>query len=344
MHVSSVIFVLVLTASNIYRLKYKNNLWIIIAEFVLVIAASFINPVFSILFALTAYEFTYKKFYIGLAGTALSILHPWGYYPVQVLFLTASICSIYAYSRRILEEKEDALIKLYDSERHMRYQLESANLKLLNSSKEIAHIAEVKERNRIAREIHDNIGHNIAGVLINLQAAFKIHDRDAQKSMELVKKCIDSMSDALTLIRNTVHNIRPKESIGIEYINDIIRNFTFCPVEFKHSGDFNSLPANHMEILGYNIKEALTNAAKHSKANKIIINIDINEKFTRLYIKDNGVGCTNIKENMGISGMKERVRNAGGTITFDSANGFLIVCVIPREKELGGGLFESIGG
>lgn len=56
-----------------------------------------------------------------------------------------------------------------------------------------------------------------------------------------------------------------------------------------------------MEMLCSNIKEALTNAAKHSRATKVEISIETNERYVRLYIRDNGVGCASVKEGLGLS-------------------------------------------
>lgn len=133
-----------------------------------------------------------------------------------------------------------------------------------------------------------------------------------------------------------MHNIKPKENLGIEYINTIIRDFEFCAVDLKFSGDFNIISSEHLGILGSNIKEALTNAARYSNATKINIRIDINESFTRLYIKDNGNGCIRIKEGLGLSGMKERIRNIGGSISISSESGFMIVCLMPVRTDIKG--------
>lgn len=68
----------------------------------------------------------------------------------------------------------------------------------------------------------------------------------------------------------------------------------------------------------------------------------MNEIYTRLYIRDNGTGCVKIKEGMGLSGMRERVENMGGSFSISSEKGFMIVCVIPIESEKGSGVFENI--
>jgi signal transduction histidine kinase len=95
-----------------------------------------------------------------------------------------------------------------------------------------------------------------------------------------------------------------------------------------------------METIVTNIKEALTNITKYSSATKAYISIEVNEKYIRLYIKDNGVGSKKIKEGLGLSGMRERVRNVGGSISISSEDGFLIVCIIPIDSK-GGKIFET---
>lgn len=65
-------------------------------------------------------------------------------------------------------EKLSSFKKTYDTERRYRYELEAAKQRLLNSAKETAYIAEIRERSRIAREIHDTVGHSLAGILIQL--------------------------------------------------------------------------------------------------------------------------------------------------------------------------------
>ncbi len=74
--------------------------------------------------------------------------------------------------------------------------------------------------------------------------------------------------------------------------------------------------------------------------------MDIHERIIRLYIKDNGAGCSHVRESLGLSGMKERVRNAGGHITITPTGGFMIVCILPRDDEHKGdesGAVESFG-
>lgn len=334
--------ILALTALNIFKDKYYNSFIISVIEFFIITFACMNNTNFILLYGIIAWDVLYHKAYPGIIPVIGAGFYFLNLREVPQFLLTAGTCGIFGFLAREIEEKEKTFIESYDKERHYRYELEKAKAKLINSSNEAAHVAEVKERNRIAREIHDNVGHSIAGILLQLQASQKLFERDKDKSRELLNKSIAELSNSLTLLRDTVHNIRPSESLGIEYIKRIIENFNFCPIDFKYTGDFNTLSAGQLEMLRTNMKEALTNASKYSRATKVDISIDINDKFIRLYIRDNGIGCTNIKEGLGISGMKERIKNIGGSISISSDNGFIIVCIIPRDVKEGGGIFEGI--
>jgi len=218
---------------------------------------------------------------------------------------------------------------LLDGERKLRYNLEQAQNKLIKSQVEIEHLTKIRERNRIAHEIHDNMGHSIAGVIFQLEAAIRIINKDKEKTEGILKLCSQRLSEALELTRNTVYNMKVDKKIGIDAIEKIISNFKFCKVAFSHTGDFSSVSFFIIQLLESNIMEILTNASKYSKATGIKISIDINKKNLRLYYKDNGIGCENIKASFGITGIRDRVRAAGGTLSIDGKEGFLIVCNLP---------------
>lgn len=339
---SAIVPLLVVIAINIFKERYYNSAVIELFSFLAVLAGTVVEPVFGILFCIPVFDLIYRKAYIWVVPViAASIYFLYECNIFILILLSMSLCGFGAFVLRYAEDKEKKYMASLDEERRLRYELEQTKTRLVNSSREIAYLAEIKERNRIARGIHDNIGHSIAGILMQLQASYKLYDKDMPKSREILSKSIVGLSNSLDVLRDTVHNIRPREILGVDYIKGIIDEYNFCPVDFKFTGDFNKLPVNHLEIMGTNIKEALTNASKHSGASKVTIVIDINEKFSRLYIKDDGKGCKVVKEGLGLSGMKERVWNAGGTISVSSENGFLIVCLIPRDNNEGSVIFEG---
>ena len=170
---------------------------------------------------------------------------------------------------------------------------------------------------------------NIAGVIFQLEAAIRIINKDKEKAEGILKLCSRKLSEALELTRNTVYNMKVDRKIGIDAIEKIISGFKFCKVSFLHTGDFNSVSLFIIKLLESNIMEFLTNASKYSKATDIKIKIDLNKKNLRIYYKDNGIGCKNIKASVGITGISDRVRAVGETLSIDGKDGFLIVCNLP---------------
>ncbi|WP_026478143.1 sensor histidine kinase [Alkaliphilus transvaalensis] len=337
-----VIFILLITVSYIIREKYLNTLPLMILEFLIVLLAGMITPQFIMLLVMLAYDLVYKRLYLGIVP--ILIVVGWRVDPHQYInfFLLLFLCSLFAYISQGLENKEKELQVAFDQERRIRYQLEEIKGKLMESYNEVEYVAEIKERNRIARDIHDNIGHNIAGLLMQLQAVEKLQQKEPQKSKELLKKSIEGLSNTLVMLRETVHNIKPKENLGIDYIHRILKEYTFPPVKLQTMGDLNSISSQHLVILTSNIKEALTNVAKHSEATEVDIKIETNSKFTRLLIKDNGKGCEVINYSLGLNSMKDRIKNIGGSISINGNGGFMIVCIIPKESEGVGEIFANI--
>jgi signal transduction histidine kinase len=330
-----------LIAVNIWKERLWDTNYLSIVTLLLTIVATTMDIRFSVLLAIASYDFTLKKQYIGTIITFFCAIYFLGdQSSFLIILLLIIFVSLLAFAIGEKYENKRHYSQVLDNERRLRYELEQTKARLLHSSKEIAAIVEIKERNRIARDIHDSIGHSLAGILIQLQAAYKLHSKNQEKSLGIVQNSITGLAKSLELLRNTVHNIKPRETLGVEYIENIIKQFTYCPVDLKLSGNFNTVPPSHLELISTNIKEALTNTARYSGATQVIINVDVTSEYTRLLIKDNGIGCGSIKEGLGLSGMKERVRNVGGTTSISAKDGFLIVCMIPREE--GSKVFETI--
>ncbi|KGN00441.1 sensor histidine kinase [Clostridium botulinum] len=330
---------LLIVIVDILVTKYIKYKYFIYLQSIIIVVISYYNPIYIVFLSMCSYELIKRENYFGILFFVpmFKILDVRDL-PINILFFLVVNLYGYIYNKYIRERKKYKT--LYDNERRIRYELEGTKNRLIHYAAQVEHLTEIKERNRIAREIHDTVGHSIAGLYMQLQASAKIRDKNKEKSDELVDKSIDELSNILSLLKDTVYNIKPVETVGIEYIVKIVDNFKYCKVNFKNIGNFNNISSNIMEIIATNIKESLTNVSKYSMANKVDINLDANENYIRLYIKDDGVGCKNIKEGLGISGMKERIRNIGGSISIDSINGFLIVCVIPI-KDFRGEIFEN---
>ena len=246
------------------------------------------------------------------------------------VFLAVGIATILGFVIEQHEYEKVNMLKGFDEERRRRYHIEdtSARLEYLNS--EIRKSTQLKERNRIAREIHDNVGHKLSGIVLQMQAARKLSDIDQEKSKELLDISVLNIAQAIDMLRETVHNIKAQRTFGMLDIKKDIEAFDFCEIDMHVGGNFNNVDTFLMEILGRNTREGLTNVAKHSNATKVFVRFEANPNYIRLMIKDNGQKTeAKINEGLGFSGMRERVENVGGSFSYGFEDGFIQTTFIP---------------
>lgn len=222
---------------------------------------------------------------------------------------------------------------LYEELRRSNYELEAARSRLVDYSKQIEKITKLEERNRISRELHDSIGHNLTGMLMQVDAAKQVMEVDKDKGMEILEAVYKNINTSIEDVRQTVRDIRPlkyqthKSSI-IELINRFKMD-TGVNVEYKTSGNpYELFPSIEM-VMYRNIQEGLTNAVRHGEATEIIVHVIYKLDTTEVVISDNGVGCKEIKKGFGLSGMEERLDIIGGSINYETENGFSIHMYLP---------------
>ena len=102
--------------------------------------------------------------------------------------------------------------------------------------------------------------------------------------------------------------------------------------ELNTEGNLSAITDALWEVILDNTFEAVTNSMKYARCKRIDINILVMNEMVRCRISDDGVGCNDIKDGMGISGMRQRVRNCGGTISFESEAGFTINMLLPLRN------------
>jgi signal transduction histidine kinase len=201
--------------------------------------------------------------------------------------------------------------------------------------KQFKDMSQLEERNKIAQEIHDNIGHTLSGGLMQLEAAKLLLDKDIPKSRLIIQNTIDVLREGMENIRMTLRNIKPpSEQLGINKLKLLIEEFSFksdIRANFLYSGNINKITPRQWKVIYDNTNEGLTNTMKYSKASKVTVNIEILNKIIKLEVKDDGVGCSNVTKGLGILGMEERVGNEGGKTIVDGVQGFSIISLIPLD-------------
>lgn len=216
--------------------------------------------------------------------------------------------------------KKDIYLKDVESKAEIRKNMLLAENKLLEG------------RSKLAQTLHDKLGHNINGSIYQLEAIKVIMDKDPEKSKAMLQGVIDQMRGGMDEIRAILRKERPEKKE-----QSMLQLYKLCEdcndkgveMELSTSGEISIIPESHWEIILDNAFEAVTNAMKYSKCTRIDVSIVVMNKMVRCSISDNGVGCKKLNDGMGISGMRSRVRSAGGTISFETEAGFAVNMLLP---------------
>lgn len=201
------------------------------------------------------------------------------------------------------------------------------------------YLATLEERNRIAREIHDNIGHMLTRVIVQMQA-LKIINKDENLAPQL-DSVSDTLNEAMTAVRRSVHELH-NESIDLSIsINDIVKTI---PDNFKVKVNTmleSAVPNDVKSAMIAITKEAVTNIVKYSNGDKVRVDVIENNTFWRLSIEDNGKnkkheysgGSIGEGEGIGLSNIFTRCSALDGRASISAdENGFKVVCTIPIRK------------
>ena len=227
---------------------------------------------------------------------------------------------------------EEELRRTQDDSKERDILLTEKNRTLLEKQDYEIYNATLRERNRIAREIHDNVGHLLSRSILLVGAA-KTVNKDTALTPAL-NSLDDSLNLAMDSIRKSVHDLRDDAVNMEDAIRMLIKDFTFCPVDFS----FDCSPAVPKDVKYSFIsitKEALANVIRHSNATKVTIRLREHPALYQLCISDNGAGsCKASSGNgMGLANMKERIIKLNGQIHFHTENGFQIWITVPKEAK-----------
>lgn len=215
-----------------------------------------------------------------------------------------------------------------DNAKELTMKFENKNRDLLEKQDYEINLATLRERNRIARDIHDNVGHLLSRCILQIGALLAINkDKNINDSLSLIK---ETLSEAMTSIRSSVHNLH-EEAIDLQVeVQKLVDNFKFCSIKFNY--DAESSPEKNLKYCFITIiKEALSNIIKHSNATEVLISIKEHPALYQLVIKDNGNSGKYLSEKgIGIRNISDRVSALGGNLNISDDNGFRIFISIPK--------------
>ncbi|WP_414752102.1 sensor histidine kinase [Anabaena sp. CCY 9910] len=215
------------------------------------------------------------------------------------------------------------------SERQSREELAVANEKLRQYALRIENQATLEERNRIAREIHDSLGHSLTALNLQLETALKLAQSNPNKAQTFLVRAKELGSKALQDVRNSVSTMRshPLQDKTLEQAIDIIaEDFQQnTGIIFTSSFNVNYKLSTEVSTAIYRIiQESLTNISKHARATEVILEISLNRGSLSLIIRDNGRGF-DIQKNttgFGLQSMRDRTLALGGKFAINSDVGY----------------------
>lgn len=244
------------------------------------------------------------------------------FFMINILIL---IVASFAQQNKQERDKKDVLYR----------ELLDAHRKLKEYTDELNRLSVIEEKNKIARDIHDNLGHNMTALIMQLQMAEHYMKTGSGKSQEMLQDSIQTARDSLTSIREVVETLRGKETVistekAVRTLVDEFSQKTGAEINLNINGAvINDVKAG--TALYHILQESLTNSVRHGSASKIDVELDYSGNSVSFSIKDNGIGSKSIKEGFGMKGIRERVYAFNGKVEFKSENGFNVRGILYLE-------------
>jgi signal transduction histidine kinase len=209
-------------------------------------------------------------------------------------------------------------------ERKARAELAEANERLRGYAAQAEQLATIQERNRLARDIHDGVGHHLTVVQMLLEAARAvIRTADPERLDAMLAKAQDQSGQALAEVRRSVSALREHRPVLAEVLQTLVAEATEAgvPTELDVRGEVRPLRAEVEESLFRAAQEGLTNIRKHADASSAAVVLDYRQaEQVRIEVRDDGRGLPDAPATgFGLTGLRERTASVGGRISLDPA-------------------------
>lgn len=234
------------------------------------------------------------------------------------------------------------VIHLKDSSTELRLAMQKRQQDLLEKQDYEIHLATLQERNRIAREIHDNVGHMLSRSILQMGALQTIHKEEPLHGQLVAIN--DTLSQAMNNIRESVHDLHNESLDHKQALREVTDEFR-DKYEIAFTYDMSAaVPRNVKYCFLAITKESLANVVRHSNATRVSLYFCEHPGFYQMLVEDNGTDIK-VKEaqiakaqvsGIGLSNMRERVEALGGTIAFLTDKGFEIRISVPKMSKTRG--------
>lgn len=266
-----------------------------------------------------------------------------GALPTRALLLTAILsvaATLLSLRTAQLEREQERMRRTRDELQERALALEARNRDLADRQDYEVELATLAERARIAREIHDNVGHQLTRASLQTEALRVVHANEPGVAADFadVKRTVD---EALQLVRSSVHALNDNAanlSVQLERIVEGARSDGGPQIELEVLAEH--APANVANCFAAVLREALSNTMRHACAQTVTVRCMEHPSFYQLIVTDDGAGGAQASgrgtaEGMGLGSMRERVEALGGTFTAGpraGAGGWRVFATVPKQQ------------
>ena len=266
-----------------------------------------------------------------------------GALPTRALLLTAILsvaATLLSLRTAQLEREQERMRRTRDELQERALALEARNRDLADRQDYEVELATLAERARIAREIHDNVGHQLTRASLQTEALRVVHANEPGVAADFadVKRTVD---EALQLVRSSVHALNDNAanlSVQLERIVEGARSDGGPQIELEVLAEH--APANVANCFAAVLREALSNTIRHACAQTVTVRCMEHPSFYQLIVTDDGAGGVQASsrgtaEGMGLGSMRERVEALGGTFTAGpraGAGGWRVFATVPKQQ------------
>lgn len=278
----------------------------------------------------------------GLFYFAVSALNPHNSLPTAVLngLIALFVCLVIVLVLVSLLEARRQAVRT----RQVLAELEEAHAELRRYAEQSRDLAVAEERARMARDMHDSIGHYLTVINMNLANAQRFRQARPEAAWEEVRQAQALTREALNDTRRWVRALKPlsmEGRSGVAALRMLAESFRSPDLEvaFTVSGAWPELAEAH-ELVCYRVlQEGLTNALRHSRAHRIEVSLTCGDGEVTLTVSDDGRGASPeaVSEGFGLRGLEDRLREVGGTLETDSrpGGGFRLRARVGGEARVG---------
>jgi len=258
------------------------------------------------------------------------------------LHMMFGVTLLLVYTLERIQKQNETLEIVYDELRSKHYELAEAKRRMGVDAKQLEQLAQANERNRIARDIHDELGHRLIRVKMMSEALAHMYASNPGGAGKLVTQIRDQLSEGMETLRTTVHRLQPAQEETQRYSLDrLIKEFADSSgIEVRLQIDGQPYPLYPSEELTLyrNAQEAMTNAVRHGGATQITITLRFLNGLIVFAVSNNGAAIpekSKVNNGMGFAGMEDRARRHGGYIEVQTTEPFQVTTYLPHRRQEG---------